>query len=314
MPLVLGSFKIDKRLDDDTHYELPPETKVIVNGQVVPVGQMVAQAVPPEDGISAGDEGGPVVPEEDTSTTPPPSSSTPGTDTDPAITPPGEGSGFTADGDTERIESYQWWTTAELMSYNLEFALESRWQSIGSRAIMDGLSIVNSVGDLFSAIKSLFTGDAYANPAPATEGGNGTLPELNPPASLPANANHDQMEQAIVDYALQFQGLPYIYGSTGPNGYDCSGFVQTVFKNVLGINLPRQADGQALTGIKVDRAELQPGDIVCYYGNPDRMNNIGHVMIYIGNGQVMGFGKPGGVYDIDYRTGDRGYAWAVRVF
>ena len=63
------------------------------------------------------------------------------------------------------------------------------------------------------------------------------------------------------------------------NGADCSGFVQSVFKN-FGYSLPRTAASQAGAGVQVSLSDLQPGDLLFYHG-------FGHVAIYIGNGQVV---------------------------
>lgn len=84
--------------------------------------------------------------------------------------------------------------------------------------------------------------------------------------------------QAIVDYACQFIGNPYVWGGTSlTNGADCSGFVQSVFKN-FGINLPRTSGEMRSSGTAVNYSDAMPGDIVCYDG---------HVGIYMGNGQIV---------------------------
>lgn len=86
--------------------------------------------------------------------------------------------------------------------------------------------------------------------------------------------------QAIADYAVQFVGNPYVYGGTSlTNGADCSGFVQSVYKN-FGYSLPRVAADQANAGTSVSVKNLQPGDLLFYHG-------FGHVAIYIGGGQVV---------------------------
>ena len=84
--------------------------------------------------------------------------------------------------------------------------------------------------------------------------------------------------QAVVDYACQFIGNPYVWGGTSlTNGADCSGFVQSVYKH-FGVNLPRTSGEMRGAGTGVSYAEAVPGDIVCYDG---------HVGIYMGNGQIV---------------------------
>ena len=90
--------------------------------------------------------------------------------------------------------------------------------------------------------------------------------------------------QDVANFAVQFVGNPYVYGGTSlTNGADCSGFVQSVYKN-FGISLNRTAGSQSVHGIQVSAAEAQPGDLVFYdHGT----GSIEHVGIYIGNGQIV---------------------------
>lgn len=89
----------------------------------------------------------------------------------------------------------------------------------------------------------------------------------------------------IVNYALQFNGNPYVYGGTSlTNGADCSGFVQSIYKH-FGVSLPRTARAQAGAGHAVSFSNLQPGDLVFYSG--DGGASITHVALYIGNGKII---------------------------
>lgn len=85
--------------------------------------------------------------------------------------------------------------------------------------------------------------------------------------------------QAVVNFALQFVGNPYVYGGSSlTNGTDCSGFVMSVYQN-FGVSLPHSSSADRSVGYKVGSlAEAQPGDILCYSG---------HVGIYMGNGQIV---------------------------
>ena len=84
--------------------------------------------------------------------------------------------------------------------------------------------------------------------------------------------------QAIVDYACQFIGNPYVWGGTSlTNGADCSGFVQSVFAH-FGISLPRTTWDMENVGTPVSYDQAIAGDIILYDG---------HVGIYMGNGQIV---------------------------
>ncbi|MBP2033363.1 cell wall-associated NlpC family hydrolase [Clostridium algifaecis] len=85
----------------------------------------------------------------------------------------------------------------------------------------------------------------------------------------------------IVNYALSFLGVPYVWGGTTPSGFDCSGFVQYVYAH-FGISIPRISQDQQNHGTAVkDRKDLQPGDLV-FFGTPAY-----HVGMYIGDGKYV---------------------------
>ena len=87
----------------------------------------------------------------------------------------------------------------------------------------------------------------------------------------------------IITGAMQYMGVPYVFGGTTPYGFDCSGYVQYVFAQA-GISLPRTADVQYEVGIPISTAELIPGDLVFFqtytYG-------ASHVGIYVGDGNFI---------------------------
>ncbi|MDE6749068.1 MAG: C40 family peptidase [Lachnospiraceae bacterium] len=100
-----------------------------------------------------------------------------------------------------------------------------------------------------------------------------------PTTTTPVVASYGSASgRQIAEYACQFVGNPYVAGGTSlTNGADCSGFVQSVYKE-YGYSLPRTSYSQSQVGRSVPYSEAEPGDII-YYG--------GHVAIYIGNGQIV---------------------------
>lgn len=109
-----------------------------------------------------------------------------------------------------------------------------------------------------------------------------TTPQVKeePAKSVPSNPSGD----AIVAYAKSFLGYRYVYGAAGPNAFDCSGFVQYVYKH-FGYSLNRTATTQSKNGVAVSKSNLQPGDIIIFKNTAKTA--IGHVGIYIGNNQFI---------------------------
>jgi cell wall-associated NlpC family hydrolase len=128
-------------------------------------------------------------------------------------------------------------------------------------------------------------------------------PVLAVPTTLAAPPS--EAAGAVVQAALAQIGDPYVWGASGPNGFDCSGLTQFAYA-AAGVSLPHSSRAQAGMGVAVSRSELQPGDIVYFY------SPVSHVGIYIGNGQMVHartFGQPVAVTTVDMS----GYAGARRI-
>lgn len=104
------------------------------------------------------------------------------------------------------------------------------------------------------------TSTASSAPPPSSGGGNG-----------------------IIDDAYSYMGVPYVWGGTSPYGFDCSGFVQTVYAE-NGIPISRTADAQFEEGTYVSKDQLQPGDLVFF---STYTWGASHVGIYIGNDEFI---------------------------
>lgn len=99
--------------------------------------------------------------------------------------------------------------------------------------------------------------------------------------------------QQILNYAAKFLGTPYVWGGTTPSGFDCSGFVQYVYRN-NGISLSRTSEQQFRNGVSVARSELRPGDLVFFR---TYHSGASHVGIYAGNNTMIHSSNGGVSYD-----------------
>jgi cell wall-associated NlpC family hydrolase len=126
--------------------------------------------------------------------------------------------------------------------------------------------------------------------AAATKAGSplGSFDLGNPSAAPPAG-----QYGGVVGIAMQYLGVPYVWGGASPSGFDCSGLVMYVFGQV-GISLPHYTVAQYNypNSVSVPRSDLQPGDLVFFAG-------LGHVGIYVGNGQFIHAPHTGDVVRID---------------
>ena len=89
-----------------------------------------------------------------------------------------------------------------------------------------------------------------------------------------------QKSTAIIEYAKNFLGVPYVWGGMSPSGFDCSGFINYVFKG-FGFNLTRTSYGLAELGKTVRLSELQPGDLMFFKGRNMSVNRVGHVALVV---------------------------------
>ncbi|MFE2444618.1 NlpC/P60 family protein [Streptomyces sp. NPDC059426] len=89
-----------------------------------------------------------------------------------------------------------------------------------------------------------------------------------------------------VSYAYAALGKPYVWGATGPHGYDCSGLTQAAWR-AAGVALPRTTYTQINAGRRVTRDQLAPGDLVFFY------SGVSHVGLYIGDGRIIHAPRPG---------------------
>jgi cell wall-associated NlpC family hydrolase len=124
---------------------------------------------------------------------------------------------------------------------------------------------------------------ATATPKTTGKTGSGSSGSSDPTGGAPASGR----AATALAFAKAQLGEPYVFGAAGPNSWDCSGLTMMAWR-AAGVSLPHSAHEQYnVVGHKVSKADLQPGDLVMFYGG------MHHVGIYAGNGMVIHAPRPG---------------------
>jgi cell wall-associated NlpC family hydrolase len=99
----------------------------------------------------------------------------------------------------------------------------------------------------------------------------------------PATEEVSALRKAVIASGRNYLGKPYVWGGTGPDGFDCSGLIQTIFAE-NGISISRGAKDQYKNGRKVKRKDLRPGDLIFF---ETYAKGVSHVGIWVGNGNFL---------------------------
>ena len=146
------------------------------------------------------------------------------------------------------------------------------------------LAVLTGAGIALTPLAASASAPAAAAPAAA--------PVAFAPAAAPAP---NRAAQIAVDTALAQQGKPYVWGGTGPGGYDCSGLTWSAYR-AAGVQLPRTSRAQSTAGVSVPWYAMQPGDLIFFY------DPVGHVGMALGNGLMVHsstYGEPVSVVRVD---------------
>ncbi|HBG2095479.1 NlpC/P60 family protein [Clostridioides difficile] len=169
---------------------------------------------------------------------------------------------------------------------------------------------VPGVGKFYKQI----TGNAYSSNSAGTGVGSNEEAEKNLKDTTyqvqnnnnaNTSTNNNSKADKLISVAKSKLGCNYVYGATGPNTFDCSGFTQWCYKQI-GIKIPRTASAQSKAGKAVDlkdRSKWKAGDLLCRIGG----GSSNHVVMYIGNNQIIHSPQTGDVVKIEsvnsYRKG-----------
>lgn len=142
-------------------------------------------------------------------------------------------------------------------------------------AFADALATATGTSTSAGAAGTAAADGATRTPATSVDAGRGTL------ATGSGATGSD-----VVEDAKKYLGVPYVFGGTTRSGMDCSGLVQTVFKD-LGVTMPRVVPDQADMGVPVGSLkDAKPGDLIIPKGEQ-------HIVIYVGDGKVLHAPRPG---------------------
>lgn len=127
----------------------------------------------------------------------------------------------------------------------------------------------------------------------------------SPTTSITTPVSSSQQGQVALAFAREQLGEPYAFGATGPNRWDCSGLTQAAWR-AAGVTIPRTTYTQVKIGKRIARADLQPGDLVFFYGSRPS-----HVGLYAGDGLIIHAPRPGKTVSYS-KISSMPYAGAVR--
>ncbi len=175
-----------------------------------------------------------------------------------------------------------------------------RYAHLSSRSVSagDAIEYGDEIGKVGSTGTStgphlhleLFYGDERMNPLFYFETGS-----IMPGSDVEYSS---EAARRLVEFALQFQGTPYVWGGYSPSGFDCSGFVSYCLTNSGLLNTALQdCNGLLSMMTRIPESDLQPGDIVVFQGTY-ACEGASHVGIYIGNGEMVHSGHPNKISSI----------------
>lgn len=161
-----------------------------------------------------------------------------------------------------------------------------------ARAILGGLmALALSVGVLAApGVAGNAASTSQADDLDKLLADKGLLTQISAAGQTVTQKVSDKAGELVVT-AMGFLGVPYKRGGNNfDTGFDCSGFVKAMYEQTVGLVLPRKAEQQAAATQQIDKADLQPGDLV-FFNTLRRA--FSHVGIYVGDGKFIHSPKPG---------------------
>ncbi|MEG2783013.1 MAG: NlpC/P60 family protein [Lachnospiraceae bacterium] len=190
----------------------------------------------------------------------------------------------TLEGEMSNMETMQ--SDLEMQQKSLSNTIETKKVEVANfdEQLQAAVAEANRVAEAEAQARAQATASRPSNNRPSNNNPSNNKPtDKNDNSNQNINPPSGSGGSAVVSYAMQFLGNPYVYGGTSlTNGTDCSGFTMGVYK-AFGISLPRSSSAQRSAGRGVSYEEAQPGDLICYDG---------HVAIYTGGGGIVHASSP----------------------
>ena len=213
----------------------------------------------------------------------------------------GSGSGSSSSSNQSSSSSSSTSRTGKIVcdtSVNFRSQPNTSCSIIGSLYNGATVTILSSENGWYKATYNGKTGYISADYVTVTSGQASDSAVSKPSNSVSYNGTSAK-RKAVIEYAAQFLGTPYVYGGSTPSGFDCSGFTSYVFANTVG-SIPRVAQAQFDATTRVSMSELKPGDLV-FFGSS--ASSISHVGIYVGDGKFIHSPHTGDVVKYDSLSG-----------
>ncbi len=174
----------------------------------------------------------------------------------------------------------------------------------GALLLSTGLFAAKSNNNLENTIKKQYNNTSL----------NVAVKKEKPSSSASTKTVKAGVRDKIIEFAQRKLGSPYVWGATGPNSFDCSGFVGYVFKSAASLTLPRVSSAQATFKPKISSMNMKKGDLV-FFNTTGK--GISHVGIYMGNRQFIhasSGSKRVTVSSLDSNYYSKTFRWAINPF
>lgn len=156
--------------------------------------------------------------------------------------------------------------------------------------VSDEWSLVTTIDGLSGYLMNKFLTEVKPEPTPVPTPTPTPVPAPEPVVSAPVqtspgSAISADMQQQLVNKARSHLGQSYVWATSGPTTFDCSGFTSYMYRAMFGIEIPRTTSGQIVSGTGVSLSDIQIGDIICFDWKRDGACD--HVGFYVGGGQYV---------------------------